>query len=313
MLQNSHRTDWHLPRPVLKRALVGAWISLMSISAVYAAELSAPYVPTPQVVVEAMLKIAKVSRNDYLIDLGSGDGRIVITAARQYGTRGFGVDLNPVRINEANASARQAGVSDKVAFYQRDLFKTDLSDATVITLYLLPHVNLELRPRLLALKPGTRVVSHDFSMGDWQPDAHVKMDVKNKYGTTDDAGDIYLWTIPAPVAATWEWQLPVSGKNRNYVMTLSQKYQMFSGEVRVGGQAVRLQNPALHGAQIDFVFTADIDGVPIKHEFTGKVEGGAITGQVMLSGRRMQGQYDWNATRVAAKTAQAFRSLAVLP
>lgn len=300
----------------LNRLWAGAAATLLAgavVTTVCAAELSVPYVPTPPDVVEAMLKVAKVSRSDYLIDLGSGDGRIVINAAKQYGARGFGVDLNPVRIDEANANARQAGVTDKVAFYQRDLFETELSDASVITMYLLPRVNIELRPKLLALKPGTRVVSHDFSMDEWKPDAHIKVDAKDKYGGTGGVSDVYFWVIPARVAATWQWQLPVSGKPRDYDMTLSQKYQVISGEVRIGGQVVRLQNPVLRGEQISFVFTADIDGTPIKHEFSGRVEGDAISGTVMLSGRRSQGQIDWNAKRAAAKTAAAARSLAALP
>ncbi len=299
----------------MKRLWLGALAALLAgvfATAVSAAELAVPYVPTPLNVVDAMLKIAKVSGSDYLIDLGSGDGRIVITAAKTYGTRGFGVDLNPVRIDEAIANARKAGVTDKVAFYQRDLFETDLSDASVITMYLLPHVNIKLRPRLLALKPGTRIVSHDFSMGDWKPDAHINMNVKDKYGTAGGASDIFFWLIPAKVAATWRWQLPVSGKNRDYEMTLSQKYQTFTGDVRIGGQSVRLQNPVLRGEQVNFVFTVDVDGVPIKHEFSGRVEDDTITGQVMLSGRRILGQADWNAKRVAAKTAEATRSLAAL-
>jgi SAM-dependent methyltransferase len=282
-------------------------------TAVCAAELSVPYVPTPLEVVDAMLKMAKVTRNDYLIDLGSGDGRIVINAAKKYGARGFGVDLNPVRVDDANANARQAGVTDKVSFYRRDLFETDLSDATVVTMYLLPRVNIELRPKLLALKPGTRVVSHDFSMDDWKPDDHVKMNVQGKYGESGGASDVFFWVIPAKVAATWRWQLPVSGKNRDYEMTLSQKYQVFSGEVRIGGEVIRVQNPVLRGEQIAFVFTAKIDGMPVKHDFIGRVEGDTISGQAMLSGSRIQGALDWNAKRSAAKTAQAARSFAALP
>lgn len=280
---------------------------------VSAAELSVPYVPTPLDVVDAMLKMAKVSRNDYVIDLGSGDGRIVINAAKKYGARGFGVDLNPVRIDEANTNARKAGVTDKVAFYQRDLFETDLSDASVITMYLLPRVNLELRPKLLALKPGTRVVSHDFSMDDWKPDTHAKIEVKDKYGAAGGVSDVYFWVIPARVAATWQWQLPVTGKPRSYEMTLTQKYQVFSGEVRIGSQVVRVQNPVMRGEQIAFVFTADVDGNPVKHEFSGRVEGDAISGHVLLSGRNIQGQVDWSAKRAAAKTSEAARTLAALP
>lgn len=146
------------------------------------------YVPTPQPVVEAMLKLAKVGKNDVLYDLGSGDGRIPITAAKQFGIRATGIDINPVRIAEAKANAEKEGVTDLVTFKQEDLFKTDFSDASVVTLYLLSSLNEKLRPRLLAeLKPGTRIVSHAFLMGDWAPEQTVQV----------GSNTIYLWTVPA--------------------------------------------------------------------------------------------------------------------
>jgi hypothetical protein len=149
-------------------------------------DLDVPYVPTPPRVVSAMLEVAQVGKDDVLYDLGSGDGRIPITAAKQFGTRGVGVDIDPERVQEATANAQRAGVSDRVQFRQQDLFETDLSEATVVTLYLLPQVNLDLRPRLLQLKPGTRIVSHSFDMGDWKPDRTLQVD-----GST-----IYYWVVP---------------------------------------------------------------------------------------------------------------------
>jgi ribosomal protein L11 methylase PrmA len=149
--------------------------------------LDVPYVPTPEPVVDAMLKLAQVKRGDVLYDLGSGDGRIVIAAAKRYGVRGTGVDIDPRRIDEANANARKAGVAKLVRFVNRDLFEVDFSEATVVTLYLLPRINLQLRPKLLAeLKPGTRIVSHGFDMGDWKPEQAV----------TVGNNTIYLWTVP---------------------------------------------------------------------------------------------------------------------
>lgn len=146
-----------------------------------------PYVPTPQVVVDKMLEVAAVSKDDVVYDLGSGDGRIVITAAKKYGVRGVGVDIDPERVKEANANAVQAGVADRVKFIEQDLFITDLKEASVVTLYLLPEVNLRLRPKLWSeLKPGTRVVSHAFDMGDWKPDKTLQVD-----GRT-----IYFWVVP---------------------------------------------------------------------------------------------------------------------
>jgi len=151
------------------------------------------YVPTPQEVVDKMLALAKVTKDDVIYDLGSGDGRIPITAAQKFGTKGVGIDINPERIQEANANAQKAGVTDRVKFLNQDLFKSDFSEATVVTLYLLPELNVKLRPQLFKqLKPGTRVVSHDFDMGEWKPDQVVQ---------TQDGSNIYLWTIPEEVPA----------------------------------------------------------------------------------------------------------------
>src|SRR5262245_1693593 len=145
------------------------------------------FVPTPQEVVDAMLKVAKVTKNDVIYDLGSGDGRIPVTAAKVYGARGIGIDIDPQRIKEANANAEAAGVTDKVKFLNQDLFTTDISEATVVTLYLLPSLNLKLMPKLMKeLKPGTRIVSHAFDMGDWKPEQTLNVE-----GRT-----IYYWTIP---------------------------------------------------------------------------------------------------------------------
>lgn len=151
------------------------------------------YVPTPQEVVDEMLELAQVTKDDVIYDLGSGDGRIPITAAQRYGTRGIGIDINPERIQEANENARQAGVTNRVTFLQQDLFASDISEATVVTLYLLPQLNLKLRPQLLEqLKPGTRIVSHDFDMGDWKSDRVVQ---------TKEGSMIYLWVIPEEIPA----------------------------------------------------------------------------------------------------------------
>jgi SAM-dependent methyltransferase len=152
----------------------------------------APYVPTPNNVVEAMLRLANVGKNDVVYDLGCGDGRIVITAALKYGARGVGVDIDPRRIKESNENARKAGVTDRVKFLQQDLFKINLSEATVVTLYLLPEMNLRLRPKLLReLKPGARIVSHAFDLGDWKPKRVVRVP------GPDRARTIYFWVTPA--------------------------------------------------------------------------------------------------------------------
>lgn len=154
-------------------------------------ELDVPYVPTHQSIVDEMLAMAEVKGEDVLYDLGSGDGRIPITAAKKFGTRGIGIDLNPVRIKEANANAQKAGVTEKVKFIEGDLFKENFGEATVLTLYLLPEVNMKLRPQILEMKPGTRVVSHNYDMGDWQPETTKKI-------TTPDGTNhtIFFWRVP---------------------------------------------------------------------------------------------------------------------
>lgn len=264
-----------------------------------------PYVPTPHAVVERMLKMGQVSSRDYLIDLGSGDGRIVVTAAKQFGARGFGVDLNPERIREANDNARKNGVTDKVAFYQRDLFETDLSEASVITMYLLPRVNLALRPKLLELKPGTRLVSHDFDMGDWKADEHVRMGASEKYSGAGGESDVYLWVVPARIAGAWRSQFPVGGKPQNYEIQFEQKYQEISGTVRVNGRPARIESAVLRGAELAFSFTADIGGESVKHRLTGRFDGARVTGQAVLSGKKIAARVEWVGERAERAALQS--------
>lgn len=167
-------------------AAVAVSVAALAGNRAIALELDVPFVPTPQAVVEKMLEMADIKEDDYLIDLGSGDGRIPITAAKTYGINALGVDLNPVRVQEANENAKRENVTDKVEFREEDLFQTDLSKATVITMYLLNSVNMKLRPEILKLKPGTRIVSHSFGMGDWKPDREEIVE-----GRT-----VFLWIVP---------------------------------------------------------------------------------------------------------------------
>src|SRR5688572_17273244 len=286
-------------RSPARLAAGAALLAVLAASSARALEPRVPYVPTPQEVVDRMLEMAKVGPHDYLIDLGSGDGRIVVAAARKYGARGFGVDLNPTRIQEANDNARRAGVTDKVAFYQRDLFETDLDAATVITMYLLPQVNLELRPRLLKLKPGTRLVSHDFDMGDWKPDSQAKVEAKDKYGGAGGVSDVYYWVVPAAAEGVWQWELAVGKMQASYELRLEQRYQAISGTVSVGGTTAKITNARLRGEEIRFTFTANVNGQAVRHEFNGKISGDSATGSARLSGPRVQGQHDWHARRGA--------------
>ena len=182
-----------MSRPRLTSILSVSLLSIAVITGIVASgqeppKKDVPYVPTPQAVVDEMLKMAAITEKDVVYDLGSGDGRIVITAAKKYGARGVGVDIDPERVKEANANALLAGVTNRVKFVEQDLFTTDLKDASVVTLYLLPAVNLKLRPKLWnELKPGARVVSHRFDMGDWKPEKTAVVE-----GST-----IYYWVIPA--------------------------------------------------------------------------------------------------------------------
>jgi len=275
-----------------------AWAALGGLSlAAWAAEPTVPYVPTPQEVVDKMLAMAKVTPNDFLIDLGSGDGRIVVTAAKKHGARGFGVDLNPVRIREAVENAMKNGVSDRADFYQRNLFETDLSAASVITMYLLPRVNMELRPRLLNLQAGTRIVSHDFDLDDWKADETVHLEVKEKYGSASGTSSVYFWIVPARVAGNWQWEQSAGGKVQNLELVLEQKFQVISGTLRVNGNAVKIADAKLRGDQIAFNATASLNGAPVKMNFSGRVSGENIFGSVALSGARSQSQIEWTAMR----------------
>ena len=205
-----------------------------------------PYVQTPQNVVDRMLQMAHVDARDYVIDLGSGDGRLVITAAKKYGARGFGVDLDRRLVELANRGAARAGVRDRAVFYERDIYQTDLSAASVVTIYLLPEVNLMLRPTLLStLKPGTRIVTHDYDMGEWQPDEQIVMDAPDKPVGRDKKSKVFYWVVPGNAAGKWRWELPVAARPAVFEMTVAQNFQKISGNATVDGRALALSNARL--------------------------------------------------------------------
>jgi SAM-dependent methyltransferase len=188
-----------------------------------------PYVTTPDSVTAAMLELAAVKAGDHVIDLGSGDGRIVIAAARR-GATGLGVELDPRLVAESIANAKRAGVADRARFLEQDLFVTDLSPATVVTMYLLPDVNLKLRPSILALRPGTRVVSHDWDMGDWKPDRSVTLAVPEKSIGLAKSSRVHLWIVPARAAGLWCGV----AQGAPAVLRLRQSHQFAQGEIRIG-------------------------------------------------------------------------------
>jgi hypothetical protein len=253
------------------------------------------YVPTPQVVVDEMLRMAKVGAKDFVIDLGSGDGRIIITAAKRLGARGFGVDLDTYLLKMANNNAKQEGVADRARFIEQNLFETDLSQATVITSYLLPEMNERLRPKLLALKPGTRVVAHDYAMGEWDPDDDMTVLVPEK--TVGDPGRSYIffWIVPARVAGRWESQLMAGGKPVSWQFSFEQNFQLVSGTARAGEREVKLPQFRMVGEQLTFRLEVPAAGKPVTYLFRGWVKGDAIEGTVTVGDGSGQRVMPWRA------------------
>ncbi len=251
-----------------------------------------PYIPTPQTAVDAMLRLANVTKNDVLYDLGCGDGRIVITAARRFGIRGVGVDIDPERIRESKANARKAGVEGRVDFVVKDLFDTQVRNASVVTLYLLPEVNVKLRPRLLReLRPGTRVVSHDFDMADWQPDKTANVRSTRQH-------TLYYWVIPANVRGAWRWSLPAgTGGGQSYKLDLDQRFQQVSAAATVGGSRVPITDAKLTGDQLSFSVPTQARGKKVTMRFRGRVAGNTIKGSVQAAGGPTR---RWSAARGAA-------------
>ena len=256
---------------------------------------SVPYVPTPSNVVDVMLQMARVGPADYVIDLGSGDGRIVIAAAKKHGARGFGVDIDGGLVSTARREAQLQGVADRAEFYERSLFVTDISRATVLTLYLFPSINAQLRPRLFTeLKPGTRIVSHEFDMGKWQADERVTVAVPDKrWGPP--SSEVFLWIVPANAAGTWQWRLDLGGAAVAYELELEQTFQMLVGKPVAGGRAARIEGARMRGDEIRFMLIADIAGRETRQEFSGRIAGDTIRGRVKPAGGA---EMEWNATRM---------------
>jgi hypothetical protein len=204
-----------------------------------------PFVVSPDSVTTAMLQLAKVGNEDYVIDLGSGDGRIVILAAKRFGARGLGIEIRDDLIAQSRENARAAGVESRVSFRNQDLFLTDLAPASVVTLYLLPEVNMQLRPKLLLLRPGTRIVSHDFDMGDWAPDKMVVVDAPDKPIGLEKKSRVHLWVVPARVEGLWCG----TGKAKGRSISIAQRYQNVRVDVPEG-DAVRALEGKVAGAVI---------------------------------------------------------------
>jgi len=238
------------------------------------------WVPTPQALVEKMLDMAKLTAKDIHYDLGSGDGRTVIAAAKR-GAQAFGVEYNPDMVALSERAAAKEGVAGKAKFMQGDIFQTDFSKATVVTLYLLPSLNIKLRPTLLNMKPGTRVVSHAFSMDDWQADQ-----TENVEGRT-----AYLWSVPAPVEGTWRWNGSGSGP-KQYQVRLRQQFQKVEGEATLDGRPGQLRDVKLAGDQISFTV---LDASGLRRDFSGRVTGDSMQG--VAKALDSSGEAKWSATR----------------
>jgi hypothetical protein len=278
-----------ITKHVFRHSILAACLCLIAASTiVYGQQDSATYkpepyqegkdvvwVPTEQALVDTMLNMAKLTPKDYLIDLGSGDGRTVITAAKR-GARALGVEYNPELVALSKAAAAKEGVADRAQFIRGDLFETDISQATVITLFLLSDINLKLRPRILNLKPGTRIVSNTFDMGDWEPDNRASVREKECENGFCIA---YFWLVPAQVKGTWELQ---AGE-----LTLKQTYQMISGTLKSGGNTRTISKASLSGDRISFV-AGDT-------EYVGRVNGNSMEGKFQSA----KNSGKWSATRIS--------------
>ena len=244
-----------------------------------------PYVPSPQSVVSDMLRYADVSAKDFLIDLGSGDGRIVLTAAKVFGARGFGVEIKEDLVKKSNEAAHKEGLDDRVKFVKQDLFKTDMSQATVITMYLLPDTVVLLKDKFLnELRPGTRIVSHDYPLTGWIPEKYVQMDLEDKImisGVTTTL--IYLYVVPAKVQGRWTASMPPAVSRQPATLNLRQQLTRITGSMRIDGRDIPLEDAKLRGDRISFKLAGR------KGEFTGQVKGNSIEGT-------FDGKTPWSAS-----------------
>jgi hypothetical protein len=223
------------------------------------------WVPTPDDVVDRMLAMAQVGPNDFVVDLGSGDGKIAIAAASKFGARAHGIEYNPdmVKLSQSNAAA--AGVADKVSFKHGDIFASDFSQASVITMYLLPGLNMKLRPTILAMQPGTRVTSHSFSMEDWEADEKSSVDGRSAY----------FWIVPANVMGKWSLEMTGEGAGQKADVSFEQTFQKITGTIALGPVQAGLRGPRLWGSSIGFTY---VDNAGARRDLTGTVSGGRMEG-----------------------------------
>lgn len=248
----------------------------------------APFFWTPQSVVDRMLELAEVRADDYVMDLGSGDGRIVITAAKKYGVRGLGIEIDPGLVAASNSAAHRAGVGERVKFMRQDLFETDLRPATVLTLYLFRELNIKLRPRILAqLRPGARVVTHDWDMGDWPPDFTTSIAAPDKPVGIQRESKIFLWYVPARLEG--KWRLAAPGAD-SAALSFTQRYQQFDGALEHAGARFAVTGGRARGTAIVFRI---VEG-PLAGEYVGTAADNEISGEVRRNGAPVGA---WKAVR----------------
>ena len=229
------------------------------------------WVPTPDEVVDRMLTMAQTKPEDFVIDLGAGDGKIAIAAAKKFGARSMGVEFNPDMVAFAQKNAQAAGVTGKAQIVHGDIFATDFTQATVLTMYLLPSLNMKLRPQILAMRPGTRVVTHAFNMEDWEPDESSDVDGRR----------VYFWVVPANVAGRWALELSGGGNSEKLNLTFDQKFQKIEGVAYLGSLLAGLREPRLSGFRISFAY---VDTRGVRRDFSGRVTGATMEGSFRTDG-----------------------------
>ena len=280
-----------MSRAILKGAAVAIAAALLATASFAQQKDYKPYVgqqgkdvvwvPTPDEVVERMLNMAQTKPDDYVIDLGAGDGKIAIAAAKKFGARSLGIEYNPEMAAFAQRNAKAAGVLGRAQIQQGDIFATDFSQATVLTMYLLPSLNMKLRPRILGLRPGTRVVAHAFNMEDWEPDEVSDVDGRRTF----------LWIVPASIGGHWAMEVVANGASEKLELNLEQRFQRIEGSVHLGQVLAGLREPILRGFDVAFSY---VDNKGMRRNFTGRVAGSRMEG-AFRADNGQEGR--WTATK----------------
>ena len=273
-------TGWFHPRD-------NYYVSWDGMQLAKGATLDVPYVATPYEIADEMVRLADVKGDDVVYDLGCGDGRLVIAAVMKAGCSGVGVDIDPERIKESRQNAIVGGVQDRVRFVEQNFFDSNVREATVMLIYLFPDVNIKLRAKFLKeMKPGSRLVSHAFDMGDWKPDNTASIRAQR----------VYYWVIPANATGTWKWSTP-GGRQSVYVLEMEQKYQAIRGTITQGGNKTNLAEAKLTGDRIAFTVTWNVSGRKITREFNGTIRGDSITGTITSADGPRVSKDSWKASR----------------